>query len=57
MKGTTRTFWLPPEHHSLNHPTRRKATTHDLHHPHVVDVEVFRVVGHDCEGSLCDKSR
>lgn len=35
-----RTLRLATKHHSANDPARAQSSTHDLDHPHVVDVEL-----------------
>ena len=54
---TVLTFWFPPEHHPADDLAPCKAAAHDLHHAHVVDVEVFGIWGHDGQRCFRDQAR
>ena len=41
-----RTLRLPPEDHPPNDRATAKASTHDLHHAHIVDIEVLGIGWH-----------
>ena len=41
-----RTLRLPPEDHTPNDRATAKASTHDLHHAHIVDIEVLGIGRH-----------
>ena len=51
------TFRLAAKDHAADDPAAGEAAAHDLDDADVVDVEVFRVRGHDGERGLRDEVR
>ena len=48
-----RTFWFPTEDHPADNRATSETPAHDLHHTHVINVEVLRVGRHHDKRCLC----
>lgn len=51
-----RAFGFTSEDHALYHLAPRQTPAHDLHYSYIVDIEVFRIGGHDDQSGLSDQS-